>query len=56
MKSKEEQEQCCGSCRWHYYTEPDDDWICTNPNSENYADFTEYAHSCEEYQSRREKA
>jgi len=48
-----EKKRCCGTCRYH---EPDEvfpaDWICLNTESENFADYTEYDDTCEDYKER----
>jgi len=53
MRDKEE---CCGTCRYH---KPDgtfpDDWVCTNPDSDNYSEWTEYEDTCDEWESRKGK-
>ena len=49
-------EQCCGTCQYH---KADDcwpsDWVCTNADSENCADFTEWEDWCEQYEEREAK-
>ena len=42
----------CGTCRYHQHEDVDDGWVCTNAESENCADWTEYTDSCEEWEER----
>lgn len=41
----------CGTCRWHE-CECYPDFICTNKDSEFYADYTGYGDSCQDYEER----
>lgn len=46
--------ECCGTCKWHeqdYYFE--EDYICCNRDSDYVADYTDYNHSCDEWEERR---
>ena len=38
--------RCCGTCKYH--KREVNEWICTNPESEYYADYTDYGDECEE--------
>ncbi len=49
---RENEEQCCGTCKWHQ-NEKTVGWACANPDSEYYADWTEYGDTCEEWEGRR---
>ena len=42
----------CGTCKWHKKDNDGDGWICTNPNSEYYVEWTEYNDNCEEWEER----
>ena len=44
----------CGTCCYH---QPDEDgeWICENPSSDYYTDYTSYDHSCPDYEDRNER-
>lgn len=46
--------KCCGTCRYHEFeTEPScPDWVCTNGESEYWADYTGYADSCPDWEGR----
>lgn len=44
--------KCCGTCVFHCKANDQDDWICENPESENYGVWTEYADNCDDHQSR----
>lgn len=48
MKSTEN--ECCGKCEYHKHK--DGEWICDNPASEYYSDWTGYSDNCPEYESR----
>jgi len=45
-------EECCGTCKWHKHDNEGDAWICTNPDSEYYVEYTEYRDCCEEHEER----
>lgn len=47
-------DKCCGTCKHHSKDDGNDDWVCVNPESEYFADYTDYNHSCEEYEEREE--
>ena len=46
-----DEKPCCGNCE---YCRQDEcgDWICTNPESEDIADWVEYEYYCEEWSER----
>ena len=44
---------CCGTCKWNYKAKGSDDWVCTNDNSGNAADWTDFYHSCEQWEERK---
>lgn len=43
----------CGKCKYHECTEPKNDidaeWVCSNPNSDYYADITHYTDYCDNF-------
>ena len=41
----------CGTCKYHT-KEKDGSWICANPDSEYYTDWTEYSDRCDEHEER----
>lgn len=42
--------ECCGTCEYH---RPDNgDFLCLNKDSDYYADYTDYGHTCEEYEEK----
>ena len=43
-------ERCCGTCKWHWYENVDEGFVCTNIDSEYCADWTVYADSCEDWE------
>ena len=47
---------CCGNCKYHKHESVDDGWICTNPESDYVADWTEYSDYCSDYEERGENA
>lgn len=49
-------EKCCGTCKFHYFDKDDEAWVCDNPESDCYADFTDYEDACEEHEQRRPKS
>ena len=40
---------CCGNCRYHR-SDGNGDWICSNPDSEYFTDWTDYMDWCLEYE------
>lgn len=49
-----EREQCCGTCKWHK-PEPGNEgaeWVCENPDSMHYSDFTPYNYDCPDFEER----
>ena len=47
------EEKCCGTCKWHQHEDITDGWVCVNADSDYYTDFTDYEHSCEEWEGRK---
>lgn len=45
-------ERCCGTCKWHWYENIDEGFVCTNIDSEYCADWTDYADSCEDWEGK----
>lgn len=43
--------QCCGTCRYGSYNKTDG-YVCVNGDSEYVADFVEYNHACDEWESK----
>ena len=45
--------ECCGTCKWHKQDEYfEEDWICCNAYSDFATDYTDYNHSCDEWEER----
>lgn len=44
--------ECCGTCRYHEQDEFAEDYVCVNDRSEEFADWTDYNHCCDEYEER----
>ena len=42
----------CGTCKYHQFEEIDSGFICVNCESENCADWTDYEHTCDEWEER----
>lgn len=49
MRSNEE---VCGTCKWCKFDRNAEDFICTNPDSNNIADYVEYKDFCYEWESK----
>lgn len=48
---EEKDKKTCGNCKHHRRsTESKDDWLCTNPDSDYVADYTEYGDWCHEWE------
>lgn len=49
-----DKDKCCGTCEWHMpsVVEWGKDWICGNEQSEQYATYTGYEDSCEDWEDR----
>lgn len=47
-------ERCCGTCEYGSYSKTDG-YVCTNNESEYVADYTEYSHSCENWERKEER-
>ena len=43
----------CGTCKWNCKAKGSEDWVCTNDNSDNAADWTDFYHSCEQWEERK---
>lgn len=46
-----DQEECCGTCEFHV-PDANGDFVCNNPDSDCYSDWTEYGDCCEEWEAR----
>lgn len=44
-------DKCCGTCKFNDYI-PFSDFICDNPDSDNYGLETEYKDSCEGWEEK----
>lgn len=40
--------EICGTCKYHIHENVDDGFICTNPNSDHIADWTDAEDLCTE--------
>lgn len=52
VAGKENECECCGTCKWHEHEKVSDGWVCVNNDSEYVADWTDYDFCCEQYESR----
>ena len=48
-----EEKECCGTCKWHQHENITDGWVCVNGDSEYCTDFTDYEHSCPDWEGRK---
>lgn len=46
--------ECCGNCKWHKYETASQGWVCCNSDSEYVADWTDYEHTCDQWEEREE--
>ncbi len=44
--------ECCGNCKWQRYEKDSQSWVCTNMDSEYVSDWTEYNHTCDQWEER----
>ena len=49
--------RCCGTCRFHRYDKDAQDWMCTNLDSESFADYTGYEDGvfCQDWKAREQQ-
>jgi len=47
-----ENERICGNCRWHRFESEETGWICSNPDSDCLADYTEYEDRCFDFEEK----
>lgn len=48
----ESKKECCGTYKYGSYDKTDG-YVCVNDESEYVADFVEYSHKCDEWESKR---
>lgn len=46
----QEKAEVCGTCRYH--RKEAGEWVCMNPDSDLYSDYTEYMNECENWEAR----
>lgn len=44
-------EKCCGTCKYHQNCAKSE-WVCVNPDSGNYTDYTDYHDTCGAWEGR----
>jgi len=51
----DDQERCCGTCRWHWHQQGAgmDDWVCQNTDSDYCSDWTEFQDTCPDWEGKR---
>lgn len=42
--------QVCGTCKYHEYEHVSDGWVCVNDDSEYVADWTDFNHTCPDWE------
>lgn len=47
-----EPERCCWNCHWHQNESIDGGWVCLNGDSEYFTDFTDYDHTCPDWEEK----
>lgn len=52
MPVQREEERKCHSCYWHKKDRETGEWICTNPESEYVAEYTDGKDWCMDYEPR----
>ena len=54
MSKQKSSNEICGTCKHHYRSKEGfrNDWCCTNDASDYCTDYTEYSHTCEEWEGR----
>jgi hypothetical protein len=45
-------DRICGNCKYNVYEVDEDDFICDNPDSDNFGIYTDYNGECEYYEER----
>lgn len=45
-------EEICGSCKYHTYDKDSGDFVCSNPDSEYFADWTGWSACCGEWEEK----
>lgn len=43
---------CCGTCKYHFYEQENQDWFCVNRYSVYYTDFTNYNDTCIDWEGK----
>lgn len=42
----------CGNCKYHKKDVGTGEWICCCPDAEEYGDYTDYRHSCPDWEGK----
>lgn len=48
--------ECCGTCKYNKRDDISDDWVCICQESDYFSDFTEYTHTCGEWEAKGERS
>lgn len=46
------EKKVCGTCKYHQFESVDEGYVCVNGESEYLSDWTEYGHSCSEWEGK----
>ena len=52
QQEEEPKDERCGTCLYHEFDVEENEWVCSNIDSDNYAYYTGYNDSCSEYAER----
>lgn len=45
-------QKVCGTCKYHQFEDISDGWVCVNNESEYVSDWTEFNHTCPDWEGR----
>ena len=54
MREQKKVMEVCGTCKYHHKETVDDGFVCTNPDSDYVADWTEWNDWCSDWEGRYE--
>lgn len=46
------EKKVCGTCKYHQFESVDEGYVCVNDESEYVADWTEFNHTCPDWEGR----
>lgn len=50
MREQKKVMQVCGTCKYHHYDGTSEGFTCTNPDSDYFADWTEWNDCCSDWE------